>query len=189
MKKWVLKTKGTCSWFSIAKYGHRIIISFMGLFLNTPQELWILWGLCGHIMNRIKKKKKIAEKLKWWASKNSEGKIGLCFHLNIDLSSENILWKVWSIDIFKMHVSYADLYAMCLIIYLKKAYFCFDREPIILVQGNRYHAIRLADDENHIFYQFNSREFTVLWTRGKKYHLVNFKSLVLIKILYNSKFI
>ena len=61
-------------------------------------------------------------------------------------------------DIFKMHVSCADLYAMCLIIYLKKAYFCFDREPIILVQGNRHHAIRLADDENHIFYQFNSRE-------------------------------
>lgn len=79
-----------------------------------------------------------------------------------------------------------DLYAVCFTIYLKKGYFCFDRKSILLLQGNHYHTIRLAEDEDWTFYLFNSSED---YEKGGKNHLVNFKSLVLIKILYNSKFI
>lgn len=61
-------------------------------------------------------------------------------------------------DIFKMYVSCMDLYAVCFTIYLKKGYFCFDRKSILLLQGNHYHTIRLAEDEDWTFYLFNSRE-------------------------------
>lgn len=96
IKKRVLNTKGIFFLsFLLPSMVRVIIFSFMGLLPDTPQELWIFWGLCGHIMNRIFKKR-IAKKLKWKAPKDSEEKISLCFHLNVDLLGENILWKVLS---------------------------------------------------------------------------------------------
>lgn len=38
IKRWVLSTEGVCSQFSTAKYVTVIMVSSMGLLLNTPQE-------------------------------------------------------------------------------------------------------------------------------------------------------
>lgn len=50
---------------------------------------------------------------KWRASKNSEGKIRVGLLPNVDLSSENILWKFLSKVYLKMHEPCAGIDTVC----------------------------------------------------------------------------